>query len=154
MSVNKDVTSSMNSVQEWQQSKKVNFLSFTTQTVTYSSANKVNHHICIIKLHESLISVTILWWLVHHYFPRIFDIIFCNHHRIKKIFYPFKDEIRANTEDWSALGMHGNMSGPLVIEGKFNVDRMVGPPGDGRIVSNVIMNRPTYLNAYLEGFSS
>ncbi|XP_042213378.1 uncharacterized protein LOC121860350 [Homarus americanus] len=48
-------------------------------------------------------------------------------------FLVFKDEIRANTDDWKALGMHGNMSGPLVIEGKFNLDRMVGPPGDGRL---------------------
>lgn len=30
--------------------------------------------------------------------------------------------------------MHGNMSGPLIIEGKFTLDRMVGPPGDGRLV--------------------
>ncbi|XP_071520471.1 uncharacterized protein [Panulirus ornatus] len=48
-------------------------------------------------------------------------------------FLIYKDEIRANTEDWSALGMHGNMSGPLVVEGKFDINRMVGPPGDGRI---------------------
>lgn len=47
-------------------------------------------------------------------------------------FLIFKDEIRANTDDWSALGMHGNMSGPLVIEGIFNLDRMIGPPGDGQ----------------------
>ncbi|XP_042238822.1 uncharacterized protein LOC121877242 [Homarus americanus] len=46
-------------------------------------------------------------------------------------FLVFKDEVRANTDDWKALGMHGNMSGPLVIEGKFNLDRMIGPPGDG-----------------------
>lgn len=48
-------------------------------------------------------------------------------------FLIFKDEIRANTEDWSALGMHGNMSGPLVVEGKFNLDRMIGLRGEGRI---------------------
>ncbi|XP_045595176.2 uncharacterized protein [Procambarus clarkii] len=47
-------------------------------------------------------------------------------------FLVFKDEVRANTDDWKALGMHGNMSGPLVIEGKFNLDRMIGPPGEGR----------------------
>ncbi|XP_042888985.1 uncharacterized protein LOC122264253 [Penaeus japonicus] len=47
-------------------------------------------------------------------------------------FLVYKDEVRANTDDWDALGMHGNMSGPLIIEGKFNLDRMVGPPGDGR----------------------
>lgn len=48
-------------------------------------------------------------------------------------FLVYKDEIRANTDDWQALGMHGNMSGPLIVEGKFNLDRMVGPPGDGRL---------------------
>ncbi|KAK8732376.1 hypothetical protein OTU49_007064 [Cherax quadricarinatus] len=48
-------------------------------------------------------------------------------------FLIYKDEVRANTDDWQALGMHGNMSGPLVIEGKFNLDRMIGPPGDGRM---------------------
>lgn len=48
-------------------------------------------------------------------------------------FLVYKDEIRANTDDWKALGMHGNMSGPLVVEGEFNLDRMVGPPGDGRL---------------------
>nr|XP_045601407.1 uncharacterized protein LOC123760049 [Procambarus clarkii] len=47
-------------------------------------------------------------------------------------FLVFKDEVRASTDDWRALGMHGNMSGPLVVEGKFNLDRMIGPPGDGR----------------------
>ncbi|XP_068236111.1 uncharacterized protein [Palaemon carinicauda] len=48
-------------------------------------------------------------------------------------FLVYKDEIRASTDDWQALGMHGNMSGPLIVEGKFNLDRMVGPPGDGRV---------------------
>nr|XP_027230665.1 uncharacterized protein LOC113822330 [Penaeus vannamei] len=47
-------------------------------------------------------------------------------------FLVYKDEIRANTDDWDALGMHGNMSGPLIIEGKFSMERMIGSPGDGR----------------------
>lgn len=54
----------------------------------------------------------------------------------------FQDEIRANTEDWSALGMHGNMSGPLVVEGKFNLDRMIGLRGEGRIVSTSVITSP------------
>ncbi|XP_042866548.1 inducible nitrate reductase [NADH] 1-like isoform X2 [Penaeus japonicus] len=29
------------------------------------------------------------------------------------------------------MGMHGNQSGPLIVEGKIPLDRMVGPPGDG-----------------------
>ncbi|XP_063877102.1 uncharacterized protein LOC135109604 isoform X3 [Scylla paramamosain] len=47
-------------------------------------------------------------------------------------FLVFKNEVRANTEDWSALGMHGNISGPIVIEGKFNIDRMIGSRGEGK----------------------
>ncbi|XP_047469723.1 complex I assembly factor ACAD9, mitochondrial-like [Penaeus chinensis] len=47
-------------------------------------------------------------------------------------FLVYKDEIRASPEEWSALGMHANMSGPLLVEGKFDVERMIGPPGDGR----------------------
>ena len=43
----------------------------------------------------------------------------------------FQDEVRANTDDWKSLGMHGNQSGPLVIEGVFSKDRLIGPFGDG-----------------------
>lgn len=46
-------------------------------------------------------------------------------------FLIYKDEIRANTDDWKALGMHGNQSGPLIAEGTFSKDRMIGPFGDG-----------------------
>ena len=42
-----------------------------------------------------------------------------------------QDEVRANTDDWKSLGMHGNQSGPLVIEGVFSQDRLIGPFGDG-----------------------
>ncbi|XP_063848914.1 uncharacterized protein LOC135093526 isoform X2 [Scylla paramamosain] len=28
--------------------------------------------------------------------------------------------------------MHDNMSGPIVIEGKFNIDRMIGSRGEGK----------------------
>lgn len=30
--------------------------------------------------------------------------------------------------------MHGNMSGPLIVEGIFNKERLIGPEGDGRYV--------------------
>lgn len=59
----------------------------------------------------------------------------------------WQDEIRANTEDWEALGMHGNMSGPLIVEGIFNKERMVGPEGDGRRV-----RMTTYSNQVLSDF--
>jgi alkylation response protein AidB-like acyl-CoA dehydrogenase len=48
------------------------------------------------------------------------------------VFLLYKDEIRASTSSWDAMGMQGNQSGPIVID---NVtvprERMVGPPGDG-----------------------
>ena len=43
-------------------------------------------------------------------------------------FYP-KDEVRADTSDWSALGMHGNQSGPIICETTLTKDRVVGPFG-------------------------
>lgn len=46
-------------------------------------------------------------------------------------FLVFQDEVRAHTGDWSALGLHGNQSGPLITEGKFPKSRQVGPIGDG-----------------------
>jgi len=48
-------------------------------------------------------------------------------------FLIYLDEVRASTDDWSAMGMHGNQSGPLIVEGKFDLDRMVGPVGDGQM---------------------
>ena len=41
-----------------------------------------------------------------------------------------QDDVRANTEDWVSLGMHGNQSGPLVCEGVLTEDRCVGPFGN------------------------
>lgn len=46
-------------------------------------------------------------------------------------FVVYKDEVRASTDDWSALGMHANHSGPMMVEGEFSTERMIGPPGDG-----------------------
>ncbi|XP_076043887.1 uncharacterized protein LOC143026975 [Oratosquilla oratoria] len=46
-------------------------------------------------------------------------------------FLIYKDEIRASSDDWSALGMRGNQSGPVVVEGVFNKERMMGAPGEG-----------------------
>ncbi|CAH1791595.1 unnamed protein product [Owenia fusiformis] len=48
------------------------------------------------------------------------------------VFLLFKNEVRSNTDDWSALGMHGNQSGPIMAEGILHPDRLVGPIGDGR----------------------
>ncbi|KAK3879903.1 hypothetical protein Pcinc_015547 [Petrolisthes cinctipes] len=62
-------------------------------------------------------------------------------------FLVYKDEIRANTDDWEALGMHGNMSGPLVIEGIFKKERMVGSPGDGRLSNDECVDPYFLLNS-------
>ena len=43
-----------------------------------------------------------------------------------------KDEIVTGESNWSAMGMRGNQSGPIEINGvEVNKDRMVGFPGDG-----------------------
>ncbi|KAK4328149.1 hypothetical protein Pmani_001424 [Petrolisthes manimaculis] len=57
---------------------------------------------------------------------------FTNNFSALSFFLVYKDEIRASTDDWSALGMHANQSGPMVVEGVFNTDRLVGSPQDGR----------------------
>lgn len=44
--------------------------------------------------------------------------------------------------------MHGNMSGPLIVEGIFNKERMIGPEGDGQLV-----RMTTYSNQVLSDFS-
>ncbi|KAF2366586.1 Oxidoreductase FAD-binding domain [Trinorchestia longiramus] len=44
----------------------------------------------------------------------------------------FKDEIRAFSEDWRALGMHGNMSGELIVDCELPTHRIIGKPGDGK----------------------
>ncbi|XP_076065562.1 uncharacterized protein LOC143039423 [Oratosquilla oratoria] len=46
-------------------------------------------------------------------------------------FLVFKDEVRSSTDGWSAIGMHGNQSSPIVVEGIFTSERMIGPEGDG-----------------------
>ncbi|XP_050717492.1 uncharacterized protein LOC126999207 [Eriocheir sinensis] len=56
---------------------------------------------------------------------------FTGNYENMSLFVVYKDEVRANTEDWSALGMHANHSGPMIVEGKFDVERMIGPAGDG-----------------------
>uniref|UniRef100_A0A6A7FXG2 Acyl-CoA dehydrogenase fadE25 n=1 Tax=Hirondellea gigas TaxID=1518452 RepID=A0A6A7FXG2_9CRUS len=47
-------------------------------------------------------------------------------------FVVYRDDVRASSDDWSALGMHGNMSGPIIIEGKVSTDQMLGNFGDGQ----------------------
>jgi alkylation response protein AidB-like acyl-CoA dehydrogenase len=48
------------------------------------------------------------------------------------VFLLMKDEIVSHESTWSAMGMRGNQSGPIEINGvEVSNDRMVGFPGDG-----------------------
>lgn len=48
------------------------------------------------------------------------------------VFLVYKDEIKANSSVWDAMGMRGNQSGPIEIEDlEVPRERMVGPSGDG-----------------------
>jgi len=50
------------------------------------------------------------------------------------VFLVYKDEIVSHESTWSALGMRGNQSGPIEINGiEVPKDRMIGPKGDGAI---------------------
>lgn len=46
-------------------------------------------------------------------------------------FLAMADEVRANVSDWAALGLHGNQSGPMLVDALLTADRLVGPVGDG-----------------------
>ena len=45
-------------------------------------------------------------------------------------FLLWKDEVRSSTDDWSAMGMRGNQSSPVVCEGILTADRLVGSFGE------------------------
>ena len=50
------------------------------------------------------------------------------------VFLIYKDEIVSHASTWSAMGMRGNQSGPIEINGvEVPKNRMIGPPGDGAI---------------------
>ena len=49
-----------------------------------------------------------------------------------------KNEVRASTHDWNSLGLRGNLSGPLILEGKFGIDRLIGSYGEAAKVSQLI----------------
>jgi len=46
-------------------------------------------------------------------------------------FLVYAKEVRANVKDWKALGLRGNQSGPMVVDEKIPLSRIVGPVGDG-----------------------
>lgn len=41
-----------------------------------------------------------------------------------------QDEVRSSVDDWSALGMRGNQSSPVVCEGVLTADRLIGSFGE------------------------
>lgn len=47
-------------------------------------------------------------------------------------FLLWKEEIKTSPSTWDGLGLRGNQSGPLEVEGaEISHDRMIGPKGDG-----------------------
>ena len=47
------------------------------------------------------------------------------------VFLLYPDEVDAKKDQWDALGMHANHSGPVEIDAVIPADRIVGWPGDG-----------------------
>jgi alkylation response protein AidB-like acyl-CoA dehydrogenase len=41
------------------------------------------------------------------------------------------NEVKADPANWDGLGLRGNQSGPIEVDGTVPKNRMVGPPGDG-----------------------
>ena len=49
------------------------------------------------------------------------------------IFHPIlQDEVRSSSDEWSALGMRGNQSSPVVCEGVLSADRLIGSFGESK----------------------
>lgn len=46
-----------------------------------------------------------------------------------------QDQVRSSTDEWSALGMRGNHSSPVVCEGVLSADRLVGSFGQLELTS-------------------
>jgi alkylation response protein AidB-like acyl-CoA dehydrogenase len=56
-------------------------------------------------------------------------------------FLIYKDEVKAEPHKWDALGMRGNQSGTLLVDGvTVPCDRMVGPKGDGTSSNDEIVD--------------
>ena len=41
-------------------------------------------------------------------------------------------EVRSSSDEWSALGMRGNQSSPVVCEGLLSADRLIGSFGESK----------------------
>lgn len=56
------------------------------------------------------------------------------------LFLMFKNEVRSSTDDWSALGMRGNQSSPVVCEGLLSPDRLVGSFGEFPLAAHEVID--------------
>jgi alkylation response protein AidB-like acyl-CoA dehydrogenase len=59
-------------------------------------------------------------------------------------FLVYADEVQAEPHKWDALGLRGNQSGTLLVDGVIPTQRMVGPIGDG-VASNDEIVDPLFL---------
>jgi alkylation response protein AidB-like acyl-CoA dehydrogenase len=56
-------------------------------------------------------------------------------------FLIYKDEVKAEPHKWDALGLRGNQSGTLLVDGvTVPLERMVGPKGDGTSSNDEIVD--------------
>ncbi|KAM7443135.1 hypothetical protein ABFA07_008076 [Porites harrisoni] len=56
------------------------------------------------------------------------------------LFLMFKDQVRSSTDEWSALGMRGNHSSPVVCEGVLSADRLVGSFGEFPLAAHEVID--------------
>lgn len=56
-------------------------------------------------------------------------------------FLIYQDEVQAEPQKWDALGLRGNQSGTLLVDGvTIPLERMVGPKGDGAFSNDEIVD--------------
>ncbi|WP_017317118.1 acyl-CoA dehydrogenase family protein [Mastigocladopsis repens] len=56
-------------------------------------------------------------------------------------FLIYRDEVKAEPHKWDALGLRGNQSGTLLVDGvSVPLDRMLGPKGDGTASNDEIVD--------------
>ncbi|XP_029188883.2 uncharacterized protein LOC114956047 isoform X2 [Acropora millepora] len=56
------------------------------------------------------------------------------------LYLMFKDEVRSSVDDWSALGMRGNQSSPVVCEGVLTADRLIGSFGEFPLAAHEVID--------------
>jgi alkylation response protein AidB-like acyl-CoA dehydrogenase len=66
------------------------------------------------------------WYIVQTTSPN-----FAGNYSDLSCFLIMGNEVKADPANWDGLGLRGNQSGPIEVDGTIPKDRMVGPPGDG-----------------------